>query len=148
MNWRSKHLITLTVILSVSGFTHLYNLIGFPEIDIDETHYLRRALQLIDGMVWQDRLYPYDHPYFGQLFLAGLLGMIGYPEKFINNSESAAEIQTEIEVLHMVPRVLMGLLAIIDTFLICKITNTYYNTNNGRIAALLLQYSRQPFCLQ
>lgn len=25
-------------------------------------------------------LTPYTHPYFGQLFLAGILGMIGYPD--------------------------------------------------------------------
>ena len=46
---------------------------------------MRRAMLVIQGMGPQEsgpEAYPslYDHPYFGQLFLAGFLGLVGYPE--------------------------------------------------------------------
>ena len=47
----------------------------------------------------------YDHPYFGQLFLAGLLGAVGYP----NSLHPTPDVQS-IEMLHLVPRVIMGIL--------------------------------------
>ena len=31
---------------------------------------------------------PYDHPFFGQIFLAGVFAMIGYPEAFTTNISS------------------------------------------------------------
>ena len=59
----------------------------------------------------------YDHPYFGQLFLAGLFKLIGYPDSL--NPVSGDVNSTQM--LYMVPRIIMGLLAVLDTFLIYKI---------------------------
>jgi len=74
----------------------------------------------------------YDHPYFGQLFLAGLLGAVGYP----NSLHPTPDVQS-IEMLHLVPRVIMGILAVVDTFLIYKISERRYNKNVALIASVL-----------
>ena len=74
----------------------------------------------------------YDHPYFGQLFLAGLLGVTGYP----NSLHPTPDVQS-IEMLHMVPRAIMGVLAVLDTFLLYKITERRYNKNAALIASVL-----------
>ena len=76
--------------------------------------------------------YPYTHPYFGQLFLAGLLGVVGYP----NSLHPTPDVQS-IEMLHLVPRVIMGILAVVDTFLIYKISERRYNKNVALIASVL-----------
>src|SRR5690348_11284671 len=136
---------------------------------IDEAHYMRRAVQVLEGMGPQESksvyVYPYDHPYFGQLFLAGALKLVGYPNSVLlllnhpsslNNPNSnsnpsnlsssssftssptstsnstspsstsnstspsstatnSSNIRNSIEMLYLVPRVLMGILSIIDT---------------------------------
>jgi len=74
----------------------------------------------------------YDHPYFGQLFLAGLLGAVGYP----NSLHPTPDVRS-IEMLHLVPRVIMGILAVVDTFLIYKISERRYNKNAALIASVL-----------
>jgi len=76
----------------------------------------------------------YDHPYFGQLFVATVFTMIGYPNSlhpFPNGDVHS------IEMLYMVPRVLMGILAVVDTFLIYKIAEHRYNRNVAFIASIL-----------
>jgi len=88
---------------------------------------------VIQGMGPQESAasgYPrtYDHPYFGQLFLGGVLSLIGYPD--ILKPDSG---QQSIELLHMVPRLLMGILAIIDSFLIFKLAQRRY----GIVVALI-----------
>ena len=87
------------------------NPLGFPSIHIDEAHYMRRAMLVLEGSGPQESAnsgYPrtYDHPYFGQLFLAGLLGAVGYP----NSLHPTPDVQS-IEMLHLVPRVIMGILS-------------------------------------
>ena len=72
--------------------------------------------------------------HFGQIFLAGVLGIVGFPNSVVASpssfsSSSAAEMYTLIEMLYLVPRVLMGILAIVDTFLVYKIADFRYNRN-------------------
>ena len=68
-------------------------MLGFPPLHPDEGHYTRRAMQVLKGMGPQESTktypYPYDHPYFGQLFLAAALGMVGYPHLILNPSSSS-----------------------------------------------------------
>jgi hypothetical protein len=78
----------------------------------------------------------YDHPYFGTLFLASILGAIGYPSS-LNISSSITNPLHSIEMLYLVPRVLMGILAVVDTFLIYKIAERRYNRNIALIASIL-----------
>ena len=76
---------------------------------IDETTYLRRAMVVLEGSGPIDRSYPlphYDHPFIGQLFLAGLFRIIGYPYLFVH-SIAKGDIRS-VEMLYLVPRLLMG----------------------------------------
>ena len=136
----------MLVPLILSGFTHIYNPIGFPYIHVDEGHYMRRAMHVLAGGSPQEPDYylydhpsfgqvfvRYDHPYLGQLFLAGSLWLLGYP----NSLHPSPDNMHSIEMLYLVPRVLMGILAVGDTFLIYKITERRYNRNVALIASIL-----------
>jgi hypothetical protein len=134
---RLQYLIILLIPISLSAYTHLWNPLGFPSIHIDEAHYMRRAMLVIHGMGPQESAasgYPrtYDHPYFGQIFLGGILRLIGYPDILKPGSD-----EQSIESLHMVPRLLMGLLAVLDTFLIFKIAERRYGLAVALIASVL-----------
>ena len=132
-----KSVLLIFIPLVLSAFTHIWNPIGFPAIHVDEGHYMRRAMQVIEGQGPQESnntyFYPYDHPYFGQLFLGGVLKLIGYPDIL---SPKAGDVHS-IEMLYLVPRVIMGLLAVVDTFLIYKIAEYRYNRNIAFVAAIL-----------
>ena len=143
MNPRLKYTLIILVPLVLSGYSHLWNLLGFPSIHIDEAHYMRRTLLVLEGWGPQESAsngYPrtYDHPYFGQLLLAGLLGATGYPGS-INPTANV----NSIELLHLVPRILIGILAVFDTFVIFKIGERRYNTNIALMASIL--FAIMPF---
>jgi hypothetical protein len=131
----------IVIPLALSAFTHLWNPAGFPYIHGDEGHYMRRAIHVLDGLGPQEPRnvtwsfeQPYDHPYFGQLFLAGALGIVGYPDSL---NPRTGEIYS-VGILHLSPRLLMGIFAVIDTFLIYKIAERRYsNRNIAFIAAIL-----------
>ena len=135
-----QFLILLSIIL-VSCFFHLWNLDGFPSIYRDEDHYLRKAMFILEGKGLQEGSNDlisipsnkYDHPYFGQLFLGGVLKLIGYPDIL---SPKAGDVHS-IEMLYLVPRIIMGLLAVVDTFLIYKIGQLRYNKNVGLLSAAI-----------
>lgn len=76
---------------------------------------------------------PYDHPYFGQIFLAAGLGTISYPELVHPKLGEVSSIET----LHLAPRLIMGGLAVIDTFLIYKIAERRYGRNIAFISSIL-----------
>jgi Dolichyl-phosphate-mannose-protein mannosyltransferase len=125
-------ILLLTIPIALSAFTHLWNPIGFPSIYIDENIYMRRAIVVLegDGPVDKSSLYPpYDHPFFGQIFLANVFRIIGYPHPFIQ--PVAKEDVHSIEMLYLVPRVLMGILAVVDTFLIYKICERRYSNSKS-----------------
>ena len=134
----------LAIPLVLSAFTHLWNPIGFPAIHPDEGTYLRRAMYMIEYLSPQDpssrfdhsqvSTSSYDHPYFGQLFLAGVFRLIGYPGLLDPKPGDAIH---SIEMLYFIPRVLMGLLAVVDTFLIYKIAEVRYNRKVAFIASIL-----------
>jgi hypothetical protein len=130
--------IPISFVLILSAFTHLWNPLGFPSIFIDEGHYMRRVMHVINGFGPQeptgDYTKQYDHPYFGQLFLAAVLSLIGYPNSIIDQESSS--VQTA-ETLYLAPRVVMGILAIVDTFFIYKIVELRYNRKVALIAAVL-----------
>ncbi|HEY6884389.1 MAG TPA: phospholipid carrier-dependent glycosyltransferase [Nitrososphaeraceae archaeon] len=136
----------MAVPLILSAFTHLWNVVGFPSIHVDEGYYLRRAMLVLQGKGPQEsindgHLHPYDHPYFGQIFLASLLKIVGYPSSVIasnpSSSSTHAEIIQSIQMLYLVPRVLMGILAVVDTFLIYKISELRYDRKVAFIASVL-----------
>lgn len=98
---------------------------------------MRRAMHISTGLGLQER-YWYDHPYFGPLFLAGIFSAIGFPSSLhpTPNADSIAS-------LWLVPRIVMGLLAIADTFLIFKISEKIYNPKVGIASSLL--FAVMPF---
>src|ERR671922_510000 len=109
-NQSKYYIYLLLVILTASAFTHIWNPVGFPTFHVDESHYMRRAMQVLQGLGPQETRstydFPYDHPYFGQIFLAAALSLINYPDSLSPSSDTHS-----IEMLYLVPRVLMGILA-------------------------------------
>jgi hypothetical protein len=101
-------------------------------------------MSILDG-TGIDPLHRYAAPYFGQIFLAGVLGIVGYPDSLnLSDTGSDDDVLHSVERLYLVPRVLMGLLAVADTFLIYKITERrYHNRNVALIAAIL--FAVMPF---
>jgi hypothetical protein len=132
----NAYILMLILPLVLSAFTHIWNPIGFPSFHVDEGHYMRRAMQVIDGLGPQESKetydYGYDHPYFGQIFLAASLSLVHFPES-LNPTVNLHS----IEMLYLVPRILMGILAVIDTFLIYKIAETRYSRKIAFISATL-----------
>ena len=127
----SVSMLLVLIPLALSAYTHLWNPVGFPNLFYDEGVYMRRAMHVMEGLGPQEAYY-YDHPFFGQIFLGGMLTIIGYPES-LNPSPD----MQSIESLYQVPRILMGILAVIDTFLIYKISEHMYNRNIALFASIL-----------
>jgi hypothetical protein len=133
-------LLLILLPLALSAFTHIWNPTGFPYFHGDEGHYIRRAMHVLEGFGPQEQRnttwsfeQPYDHPYFGQIFLAAGLGTINYPELVHAEPGDVSSIET----LHLAPRLIMGGLAVIDTFLIYKIAERKYGRNIAFISAIL-----------
>lgn len=74
----NRYHLLITSILIVSAFSHLWNVAGFPDIFFDEGVYMRRAMHVLNGIGPQEGAF-YDHPLFGQIFLAGILAPLGIP---------------------------------------------------------------------
>ena len=117
--------------LILAGFTHLWNPIGFPVPNEDESIYLGRAVNFLNTLEVTDNSIGYDHPYFGQIFLAAFLGITGYQDFFTSPGH------LNYEMIFLIPRIFMGILAIADTFLIFKIAELLYNRKVGFVAAIL-----------
>jgi len=104
----------------------------FPDLSYDEGVYMRRALHVLAGLGPQESQTYYDHPFFGQLFLSVIFKIIGYPEILHISNDKVS-----IDMLYTIPRVLMGLLAVIDTLLLYKISEHRYNKNIAFVASIL-----------
>jgi hypothetical protein len=65
-------------------------------------------------------------------YLAAALSFVNFPYSFNPSSNSHS-----IEMLYHVPRALMGILAIIDSFLVYKIAKTRYSRKVAFISATL-----------
>ncbi len=143
---RHQSITYLIIALVLASYTHLWNPLGFPAIYIDESHYMRRAMQVLQGQGPQETIttydYPYDHPYFGQIFLASMLYIIGYPDS-LNPFNPNEKTITSIEKLHMIPRILIGLIAILDTFLVYKIALQRYGQKVAFISSVI--FAIMPF---
>ena len=65
-----RYLILIPLMLAC--VIHLINPVGFPDVFFDEGVYMRRAMNMVETGSPQES-YLYDHPYFGQIVLAGVL---------------------------------------------------------------------------
>jgi tetratricopeptide (TPR) repeat protein len=130
---RSILIFLLIIPCILTAFTHLWNPIGFPNgPNNDEGIYIRRAMHVLSGQGPQESSL-YDHPYFGQLFLGSILALIGYPNSL---NPSVGNVHS-IEMLYLVPKIFMGILAVTDTFLIYKISECRYNRKVAFIASTM-----------
>jgi len=137
----NKHILIL-IPLILSTFTHLWNAAEFPSFHIDEGVYIRRALHTLNSSSPQDpnsrfdhpqySTSAYDHPYFGQIFLAAVFKIIDYPQSLKASTDLAS-----MEKLFTVPRMIMGALAVIDTFLVYKIGERRFNPTVALFCSLL-----------
>jgi 4-amino-4-deoxy-L-arabinose transferase-like glycosyltransferase len=137
----NKH-IFLLIPLILSSFTHLWNVTGFPSFHPDEGVYIKRSLHILAGLGPQDpsskydhsqsSTSSYDHPYFGPIFLASVFKIIGYPQILKTTPDLKS-----IETLYTIPRVIMGVLAVIDTLLVYRICERKFNPIVALFAALL-----------
>ena len=127
-----KSVYILSIPLIIAAFTHLWNPIGqfSPWFGYDEGIYMGRTMNVLSGL--GPHLY-FDHPYFGQLFLGGLLWIIGYPNLI---HPTVSDIHS-FEMLWLVPRIVMGVLAVVDTFLVYKVAEKRYSRTVALIASIL-----------
>lgn len=123
----------LLLVLITSAFIHIWNPVGFPTVHVDEGTYMRRALHILEGLGLKEELWGYDHPFFGPMFLASTLSIIGYPDSLNPDLTRKDSFHT----LYMVPRLIMGILAVIDTFLVYRIGEIKYGRKVALIAAIL-----------
>ena len=131
--YEPKSIVYLAIPLALVAFTHLWNPIGFPTIHPDEGYYIGRSIHVSEGLGPKEDAARYDHPYFGWLFLGSIFSIINYPDSTNPTPGSV----NSIELIWLFPRVTMGILAVIDTFLIYKIAERRYNRNVAFIAAIL-----------
>lgn len=140
MAFNKRLLILIPLILS--AFTHLWNAALFPSFHIDEGVYIRRALYTLSGLGIhdpdsrfdhpQDSTSSYDHPFFGQIILATMFKIINFPHIVNNGAESVS-----MGTLFAVPRLIMGALSVLDTFLVYKIAERRFNPTVALFSSLL-----------
>ena len=109
---------------------HLINPVGFPDIFFDEGIYMRRAMNTIDTGNPQESSF-YDHPYLGQLILAGVLQVTNYP-----HNETATD-PASLQSLYYIPRLFMGMIAIMSTLLVYQIAKEKFSSNVALLSATL-----------
>jgi hypothetical protein len=114
-------------------YTHLWNPTGFPTLHLDEGYYIGRSIHVSEGLGPKEDTTRYDHPYFGWLFLGSIFNLISYPDSANPTPGNA----NSIDMIWLFPRATMGILAVVDTFLIYKIAERRYNRNVAFIAAML-----------
>lgn len=122
----AAHRAVLAATLLLSAYVHLWNPVGFPDIFFDEGVYMRRAMHLLEAGSPQES-HLHDHPYLGQIVLAGLLKAAGFPESAAASPEAP----------YLAPRILMGLLAVLDTFLVHQIVGRRLGRRAAILAAVL-----------
>lgn len=139
----------LALPISISVFTFLSNVVGFPYLAYDEGTYIGRGMNLLRGEGFEDYSITYDHPYFGQIFLGGIFWLTGYPESI--HPATDGNVLHSIETLWFIPRALMGILAVFDTFLVYRISERMYNRTVGFISSIIFAVMapnwllRQPY---
>jgi hypothetical protein len=85
----------------------------------------------------------HDHPYFGQLFLGSVLWMTSYPNSLQPSADG--DVVHSVKMLWLVPRIIIGVIGVIDTFLVYKISERRYNTKVAFIAAILFAVTTMIF---
>jgi hypothetical protein len=128
---RTLGIFCFTLPLILAAFTYLWNSADYPSgPSNDEGIYIRRAMHVLSGFGPQEALL-YDHPYFAQLFMAGVFYIINYPT-VLNPTVDSVE---SIKMIFQVPRIIMAAIALVDTALVYLISKYWYNNRTIAIAA-------------
>lgn len=109
------------------AYTHMWNPAGFPDLYDDESVYVARSLGALDGQI----LHGYDHPFFGQVAIAGFMLAAGYPDP------AGADDPGHLGQLYAVPRTFMGLLAVAGAFLVYRIADMRYGPRAALLASVM-----------
>lgn len=129
---KNSNILIIFIPLLLSSTTHLWNLTGFPPIYMDEDIYMRKALKALQGSPLEsDR----TNSVYGWLVLSFTLGAIGFPNSLHLSPDGGVH---SIEMLYIVPRAFIGILGILDTFLIYKISQFYYKNRNIALIGSIL----------
>jgi hypothetical protein len=119
----SHHIFYFVLPLVLSAFTHFWNSADYPSgPSNDEGIYIRRAFSVLSGYGPQESLL-YDHPFFSQIFLAGVFSLINYPH-FLHPSIDSID---SVRLLFLFPRLIMAIIALADTALVYLISKYWYN---------------------
>ena len=99
---------------------------------MDEDIYIRKALRALEGLPLEPDT---SNPIYGWLFLTLGLAAAGYPDLSGPQGDVTAH---SIEMLYLIPRLLMGILGVLDTFLIYMICIYYYKSKKVAVIASTL----------
>ena len=99
---------------------------------MDEDIYIRKALHSLQGVPLEP---DQRNPVYGWLFLTLGLGGVGYPDLLGPQGDVTAH---SIEMLYLIPRVLIGILGVLDTFLIYMICKYHYKSKKVAVIASTL----------
>ena len=130
--WRRSYkrsLLLLVVIIALSAYTHMWNPAGVPILHGDEGTYIKRGVGVLNGEI----LYGlHDHPFFGQVVIAGFMHVAGYQDLLDDPPEDPSHIRA----LYAYPRAFMGLLAVLDTLLVYLIADRLFGRRVAAVAAV------------
>ena len=140
--WTSSRFL-LIISLALSIFTYLWNPLQFPDVRYEDGTYIGRSLAMQPSVSIPQEGIPHDHPFFGQFFLGSILGLIGYPNSL--NPSAEGDVIHSVKMLWLVPKIIIGIIGVIDTFLVYKISERRYNTKVAFIAAILFGVTTMIF---
>ena len=128
---------TIIVVLAIIVFNTCFNLQGFPEYFWDQGVYVDRAINFLKtSQVYQDPNY-IDHPPLGWIILSMFFGAVGFPDSIVHLSKTS-NLEQQIVMLFLIPRLVGALFTILTSILIYKISTIFYNNRNFAITSLVI----------
>ncbi len=128
---------TIIAVLAIIVFNTGFNLQGFPEYFWDQGVYVDRAINFLKtSQVYQDPNY-IDHPPLGWIIPSMFFGAIGFPDSIIHLSKTN-NLEQQIIMLFLIPRLIGALFTILTSILIYKISMILYNNRNFAITSLVI----------
>ena len=138
---RRPLLLLLVMILSLSAYTHMWNPAGFPGLLTDEGVYVKRGVGILDGQILYGK---HDHPFLGQVIIAGFMHVTGYPGLFEDPSADPQYLAS----FYAYPRAFMGLLAVIDTLLVYLIADRVFGRRVAAVSSVLFAVAPMSLMLR
>ena len=157
-------LFLLVMIIALSAYAHTWNPTGFPVFHVDETIYVKRGAGILNNEVLYDlhaekghpvnvadseilnnrTPYQYDHPFLGQMVIAGFMHVTGYQ----NLLDDPSTDPSHLEALYAYPRAFMGLLAALDTLLVYLIADRMFGRRVAAVAAVIFAVAPMSLMLR